>query len=72
MLVCKRNASEGSAWGTVSAWTRMGWLTRMAVIETLGGCCHGYEGEPQEGSKERKRLRNRGPFDTHNHAKEKM
>lgn len=28
----------------VSAWTRIGWLTRVAVIETFGGYCHGNEG----------------------------
>ena len=40
----------------VSAWTRMGWLTRMAVIEVFGGCCHGYGGESKEGEQKAEQI----------------
>jgi len=49
ILSYKRKPLEGGCEGFVSAWTRMGWLTRMAVIEIFGGCCHGYEGGSKEG-----------------------
>ena len=53
MLACKRSPLKGGCEEFVSAWARMGWLTRMAVIEVFGGCCHGRWGGRQKGSKKR-------------------